>query len=176
MQHMKKYHQVQHSVDTDGLGLVALAYKARLMSGELQQDALQMRVVEKLDALQHSLASLPPVPSFTDKTNTRLFLNNKMQKLWHRFAPDKLMNKKHFNSRPSGFCPRSMYIHGPVGVGKSFLMDLFYASMNGVFEPDNGYPNTTSNMTKRRVHFHEFMLDAHYRVFQKIWRLLLYPR
>jgi protein AFG1 len=46
-----------------------------------------------------------------------------------------------------------MYIHGPVGVGKSFLMDLFYALVNA------------SKITKRRVHFHEFMLEVHHRIF-----------
>jgi predicted ATPase len=64
-----------------------------------------------------------------------------------------------------------MYIHGPVGVGKSFLMDLFFASVN---VPDNSsrgnngshsYTHKQAKITKRRVHFHEFMLEVHHRIF-----------
>jgi cell division protein ZapE len=43
--------------------------------------------------------------------------------------------------------PQGLYIFGAVGRGKSMLMDLFFAA-SPVAE-------------KRRVHFHEFMLEAH---------------
>lgn len=48
--------------------------------------------------------------------------------------------------------PRGLYIHGEVGCGKSFLMDLFFDSM--------------SVKRKRRVHFHSFMNDVHKRIHQ----------
>ncbi|MEQ1753451.1 MAG: cell division protein ZapE [Micropepsaceae bacterium] len=49
-------------------------------------------------------------------------------------------------SRPST-PPKGLYIHGPVGRGKSMLMDLFYETVE--FAP------------KLRIHFHDFMAEVH---------------
>ena len=42
--------------------------------------------------------------------------------------------------------PRGLYIHGPVGRGKTMLMDLFFGA--------------TEVPRKRRAHFHGFMADV----------------
>ena len=48
--------------------------------------------------------------------------------------------------------PRGLYIWGDVGTGKSMLMDLFYETCE--------LPNGGSGPRKRRVHFHQFMLEV----------------
>ena len=47
-----------------------------------------------------------------------------------------------------GDIPKGLYMYGGVGRGKSMLMDLFFTCV-----PDG--------LTKRRVHFHEFMIEVH---------------
>lgn len=44
---------------------------------------------------------------------------------------------------------RGLYMHGGVGCGKTFVMDLFFAC------------STVPPAERRRVHFHAFMLDVH---------------
>jgi cell division protein ZapE len=60
-----------------------------------------------------------------------------------------------FGSREQDTGPlKGLYIYGDVGRGKTMLMDLFFAASPVV--------------RKRRVHFHEFMVDVHERIHD--WR------
>ena len=77
-------------------------YKARLVAGEIQEDAHQKIVIDRLELLHQELSKKRVSPCFS------LF-----KKLF--FLAEE--NKKH---------PRCLYIYGPPGRGKSMLMDLFF--------------------------------------------------
>lgn len=148
-------------------GLVSAAYELKVDAGELRRDDAQVALAAKLDALHESLVSLPPVPLRTDDPTESSRTGSSQLLLARSMASAQSFLRKKFHLWSFGPPPRGMYIHGPVGVGKSFLMDLFYASVN---VPDdasccNNDSHRHAKITKRRVHFHEFMLDVHHRIF-----------
>jgi len=99
------------------------AYRARLAQGLLKPDPAQALAAEKLESLHHALADYQP---------------GKVEGWLARFGI----------GRPEE-PPMGLYLFGPVGRGKSMLMDLFYAA---------------APAAKRRVHFLAFMQEMHARI------------
>src|SRR5579875_2112611 len=93
------------------------AYQEKLRSGEIAPDAAQSAAVAALSRLEGELNALAE-PGFTLR-----FLSRKRE------------------------APRGVYLYGPVGRGKSMVMDLFFDS--------------APVARKRRVHFHAFMGETH---------------
>ena len=106
-------------------------YRALLESGELQPDAAQAHAAALLDALNRRLKDYRP--------------------------PKRGLFGLDFSAGAD--LPKGVYLHGDVGRGKSFLMDLFFAN--------------SSIAKKRRVHFNAFMLETHQRIHE--WRNLSHP-
>jgi cell division protein ZapE len=103
-------------------------YQTLIRSGRFERDPGQQAVIEKLDALAARLEGYRPA--------------KKAGALGWLFA-----------ARPSEpIC--GLYIWGPVGRGKTMLMDMFF--------------ETAQVQRKRRVHFHSFMADVHARI--HAWR------
>ena len=102
------------------------AWRARVAAGSLNADPMQEGVARALEDLHGRLTGHAPAPPVPSGWLARLGLR-------HR--------------RPDPRAPRGLYIHGPVGRGKSMLMDLFFA----------GAPVAA----RRRVHFHAFMTEVH---------------
>src|SRR6185369_9452063 len=102
------------------------AYQARLAAGQLKADPLQQRILERLQALADALG---------------------------KSAPRGLLAKLGLGKPRNGGAPSGIYIWGPVGRGKSMVMDLFFAA--------------APVEKKRRVHFHAFMLEVHERLHRR---------
>jgi cell division protein ZapE len=101
---------------------LAAAYGALLDQGAIVADPAQRTVLAKLEALSERLER------------------------WRR----RRNGLAGLLSRGDGEAPKGLYIHGPVGRGKTMLMDLFY--------------ETTPYPAKRRAHFHAFMADVQERL------------
>ena len=80
-------------------------YRAREASGALRKDAIQEAAVEKLQTLYHALQGYDS-QSGMKGWKARLSLAQRT------ISP-----------------PKGLYIYGPVGRGKSMLMDLFFDSV-----------------------------------------------
>jgi len=105
---------------------------ARRAAGEVHADPVQERVVQKLQSIYERFVAMADHPAPKPGLFARLGLK--------QAAPP-----------PAG--PRGLYIWGPVGRGKSMLMDLFFAD--------------APMQKKRRVHFHEFMLEVQDRLHRR---------
>ncbi len=109
---------------SDAAGL-ALAYHASLHRHGYRPDHAQLRAIAKLENLRHDLEKLTPAG--------RGWLE--------RLLPGR---------RAAASGPlRGLYLWGGVGRGKTFVMDLFHASLT---------------VPARREHFHRFMKDVHARL------------
>lgn len=115
------------------------AYNDKVAAGTIQDDAHQRTIITVLQDMYDRLEgySPPNIPEPLDEP-TSFF--------------SKLFSTKTLVPAIPDHVPLGLYLHGSVGCGKSFLMDLFYANLPPAFED-----------SKRRVHFHAFMMDVHKR-------------
>jgi cell division protein ZapE len=107
---------------------VVTRYDALVAAGTIERDAAQLDLVGRLEALAGRLAHLRNGHS--------------------RFGLARLLRLG--NGAAEAEAPRGLYIYGPVGRGKTMLMDLFFDSVE--------IP------AKRRAHFNVFMADVHERI------------
>jgi protein AFG1 len=152
-------------------------YNAKVSSGELREDPPQLDALIHLDSIHQALKTydppqLPPLTISTKKAT--------LASATARFSKEKGSDQTGFDGDKSTFfgfelpsifggggsdktkdntassihvpgAPQGLYMYGGVGCGKTMIMDMFYEE-------------APTNLNKRRVHFHEFMIDCHARM------------
>ncbi|CAB9522578.1 AFG1-like ATPase [Seminavis robusta] len=132
--------------------------KKQMEQGKLRQDREQLDLARKLDDLRTAVAKTDSRVIPDHQLVVDMFWDAKPKGLLAR--AQKLIQSQIWFSRTRE-SPKGVYIHGSVGVGKSFLMDLLASELLR----DNHEKRTCCQRRKiRRSHFHEFMLDVHDRI------------
>ncbi|KAL0453881.1 UNVERIFIED_CONTAM: AFG1-like ATPase [Sesamum latifolium] len=114
-------------------------YERRIAAGELLDgDACQQGTLGELQRLYDELVANAEACRLDRYATSEKAGRSRW--LWSRFIPQ------------TSYAPvKGLYLYGGVGTGKTMLMDLFYYQL-------------PCNWRKKRIHFHDFMLNVHSRL------------
>ncbi|XP_030523645.1 AFG1-like ATPase [Rhodamnia argentea] len=115
-----------------------IEYDRRIAAGELVDgDMCQVGTLQELQRLYDELVASADACRLDRYSSEKA---GRSRWLWSRFMPQ------------STYSPvKGLYLYGGVGTGKTMLMDLFFNELPG-------------NWRKKRIHFHDFMLNVHGRL------------
>ncbi|KAF7850907.1 hypothetical protein BT93_L4882 [Corymbia citriodora subsp. variegata] len=116
-----------------------IEYERRIAAGELVDgDMCQVGTLQELQRLYDELVASADACKLDRYSASEKAGRSRW--LWSRFMPQ------------STYSPvKGLYLHGGVGTGKTMLMDLFFDQL-------------PANWRKKRIHFHDFMLNVHSRL------------
>ncbi|KAK0562172.1 ATPase [Tilletia horrida] len=129
-------------------------YELMVKQGLIRDDPHQRSIVKILQSLHDELKTYkqdPPKELSQEEIQQQLQKKNKsfFASLFGGGADKDKEDQD--EEKVSEDVPKGLYLYGDVGTGKSMLMDLFYETL-------------PANITRaRRIHFHQFMIDAHKR-------------
>ncbi|KAE8711237.1 putative Clathrin assembly protein [Hibiscus syriacus] len=115
-------------------------YERRISAGELfDGDACQVGTLTELQRLYDEIV----VSAAACRLDRYQVPEKTVRWFWSRLMPQS----------PQSSCSpvKGLYLYGGVGTGKTMLMDLFFDQL-------------PCNWRKKRIHFHDFMLDVHGRL------------
>ncbi|PON48438.1 ATPase, AFG1-like [Parasponia andersonii] len=116
-----------------------IEYERRIASGKLVDgDTCQLGTLRELQRLSDELVESADACRLDRYTASEK--GGRSRWLWSRFMPQ------------SSYSPvKGLYLYGGVGTGKTMLMDLFFDQL-------------PCSWRKKRIHFHDFMLNVHSRL------------
>ncbi|KAK9210543.1 hypothetical protein WN944_002914 [Citrus x changshan-huyou] len=114
-------------------------YERRIIAGELLDgDVRQLGTLGELQRLYDELVESADACKLDRYSSSEK--SGRSRWLWSRLLPQ------------SSYSPvKGLYLYGGVGTGKTMLMDLFFYQL-------------PCNWRKKRIHFHDFMLNVHSRL------------
>jgi hypothetical protein len=118
-------------------------YESLIQTGEITRDIHQIDALKELNRLREECIS------YCNKaTNAQSDLESSVSTIFSQLFLSTPSWAYPSITTPSSGLPRGVYLHGGVGCGKTYCMNLFY----------NSLPSTIG---KQKVHFHKFMLNVH---------------
>lgn len=132
-------------------------YDSLVQSGEVTKDVHQIQALKELDRLRDECILY--LNNQNNTTTSTIDNNNSEEESWSTLTSifsiksswsEPISQERQQNNQLNNPPPKGVYLHGGVGCGKTYCMDLFYHSL----------PSSTT-MKKQKVHFHAFMLNVH---------------
>jgi peroxisome-assembly ATPase len=125
---------ISSSIHIKDYNLVSI-YEDLARKAQIQVDPIQLKAIHELDRLSRELKGYHP-PDISVRSD------ESVSKSWWSAFTSAVSPESIFVRAPKG-----VYLHGGVGCGKTFSMNLFYENL--------------PRDDKQKVHFHKFMLRVH---------------
>lgn len=141
--------------EDDSTAFLVMKYRAKANESNVMIDGHQIRALKELDRLRSEiLASSSYKMNPTSSRDSSIGDGEEVRPASSIFSLDVSSISNFLNAMDpvqtlsgTNKGPKGVYLHGGVGCGKTFCMDLFYEHL--------------PIASKQKVHFHKFMLDVH---------------